>query len=41
MIGQAAPAFALAGSDGKIYALKDLLGKQLVLVFYVINNTPG
>ena len=41
MIGQAAPDFALKASDGNVVALKDLSGKNVVLVFYVINNTPG
>ena len=41
MIGQAAPDFALKASDGNLYSLKDLSGKYAVLVFYVINNTPG
>jgi len=41
MIGQRAPEFALPASDGNIYSLKDLGGRKLVLVFYVINNTPG
>jgi len=41
MIGQAAPEFALKASDGNLYTLKELAGKKVVLVFYVINNTPG
>jgi len=41
MIGRPAPEFALVASDGKTYALKDLSGRKVVLVFYVINNTPG
>jgi peroxiredoxin len=41
MIGQAAPEFALKGSDGRRYSLKELSGRNVVLVFYVINNTPG
>jgi peroxiredoxin len=41
MIGQRAPEFAAKASDGNIYALKDLAGRKLVLVFYVINDTPG
>jgi peroxiredoxin len=41
MIGQAAPDFALKGSDGNIHSLKELAGRNVVLVFYVINNTPG
>ncbi|MBI3856365.1 MAG: peroxiredoxin [Planctomycetes bacterium] len=41
MIGQPAPNFALVANDGKTYALKDLWGRNVVLVFYPINNTPG
>lgn len=41
MIGQAAPDFHLPASDGKTYHLQGLAGRKLVLVFYVINNTPG
>ena len=41
MIGRRAPEFALTASDGNIYSLKELLRKKIVLVFYVINNTPG
>lgn len=41
MIGQAAPDFSLKGSDGATHSLKDLSGRKVVLVFYVINNTPG
>ena len=41
MIGQPAPDFSLAASDGKSYSLKDLTGRTVVLVFYVINDTPG
>ena len=41
MIGQRAPDFSLAASDGRTYALKDLAGRTVVLVFYVINDTPG
>ena len=41
MIGQAAPDFSLKGSDGTLHSLKDLSGRNVVLVFYVINNTPG
>ena len=41
MIGHPAPEFAAPASDGKTYALKDLAGRTVVLVFYVINNTPG
>jgi peroxiredoxin Q/BCP len=41
VIGQPAPEFSLPASDGRTYALKDLAGRPLVLVFYVINDTPG
>jgi len=41
MIGQRAPDFAVKANDGNIYALKNLAGRKIVLVFYVINNTPG
>ena len=41
MIGQPAPGFALKANDGNIYSLKDLAGRNVVLVFYVINDTPG
>jgi peroxiredoxin len=41
MIGQRAPDFSLTASDGKTYALKELAGRTVVLVFYVINDTPG
>lgn len=41
MIGQPAPDFSLMGSDGNVHVLKGLSGRNVVLVFYVINNTPG
>jgi len=41
MIGQRAPDFALKANDGNIHALKNLAGRKVVLVFYVINDTPG
>lgn len=41
MIGTAAPDFAAPANDGNIVALKELSGRNIVLVFYVINNTPG
>ena len=41
MIGLPAPDFSLKGSDGNLHSLKDLPGRNIVLVFYVINNTPG
>jgi len=40
--GKKAPAFQLADADGKTVALKDLVGKQnLVLYFYPKDMTPG
>ena len=41
MTGQPAPDFSATASDGKVYRLKELSGKPLVLVFYCRNNTPG
>ena len=41
LVGKKASDFELAGHDGKIYKLKDLSGKNVVLVFYCMNNTPG
>lgn len=41
-IGSKAPAFQAPASDGKTYALADLLGNgPVALVFYPGNNTPG
>jgi peroxiredoxin len=41
-IGSKAPAFTAPASDGKTYRLADLLQtKQVALVFYPGNNTPG
>src|SRR5882672_8692101 len=40
--GKKAPAFQLADADGKTVALKDLIGKRnLVLYFYPKDMTPG
>lgn len=39
--GKQAPAFALAGSDGRTHALKDYAGKRVILYFYPKDNTPG
>jgi peroxiredoxin Q/BCP len=39
--GKNAPAFTLAGSDGKPHALSDYLGKTVVIYFYPKDNTPG
>jgi peroxiredoxin len=41
-IGSKAPPFNASASDGKTYALGDLLKKgPVALVFYPGNNTPG
>jgi peroxiredoxin len=41
-IGTKAPSFAAPASDGRTYALADLLQQGAVaLVFYPGNNTPG
>jgi peroxiredoxin len=41
-IGSAAPPFKAAASDGRTYALADLLKQgPVALVFYPGNNTPG
>ena len=41
-IGSKAPVFAAQASDGKTYALTDVLkGHRVALVFYPGNNTPG
>jgi len=39
--GKKAPAFKLAGSDGKTHELKDYKGKIVVLYFYPKDDTPG
>ena len=39
--GTKAPDFALEGSDGKKHAMKDYLGKRVVVYFYPRDNTPG
>ena len=39
--GKKAPAFSLPASTGKKVALKDFLGKKVVLYFYPKDNTPG
>jgi len=38
--GQKAPAFTLAGSDGK-HSLADYAGKNVILWFYPKDDTPG
>lgn len=41
-IGAKAPSFTAAASDGRTYALADLLKTgPVALVFYPGNNTPG
>ena len=41
-IGSKAPPFSAPASDGKTYALADLLKQgDVALVFYPGNNTPG
>jgi peroxiredoxin Q/BCP len=41
-VGDAAPAFALPASpDGKVVRLTDLRGKNVIIVFYPGDNTPG
>src|SRR5947199_8531334 len=39
--GSPAPAFELAGDDGKTYRLADFRGKPVVLYFYPKDDTPG
>ncbi len=41
LAGKQAPAFALAGSDGKTHRLADYAGKTVVLYFYPKDDTPG
>jgi peroxiredoxin Q/BCP len=40
-IGQKAPDFILASSNGKTISLKDFAGKKIVLYFYPKDNTSG
>ena len=41
-VGSKAPSFSAAASDGKTYALAQLLkNTHVALVFYPGNNTPG
>ena len=41
-VGSKAPQFKAEASDGKTYALADVLQhKHVALVFYPGNNTPG
>ena len=39
--GEKAPAFSLAGSDGKKNSLSDYAGKNVILWFYPKDDTPG
>jgi peroxiredoxin Q/BCP len=40
-IGDPAPMFAVATTDGGVVKLSDYLGKKLVLYFYPMDDTPG
>ena len=41
-VGSKAPGFKADASDGKTYALEDVLARtHVALVFYPGNNTPG
>jgi len=40
-INDKAPAFTLQDENGKVVALKDFLGKIVVLYFYPRADTPG
>ncbi len=40
-VGDAAPEFALAGTDGKTYRLSDLKGKTVVLAWFPKAFTSG
>ena len=40
-VGKKAPAFSLKADDGGKVALKDLLGKTVVIYFYPKDSTPG
>lgn len=39
--GKNAPAFTLKDTDGNKFALKDQLGKQVIIYFYPKDDTPG
>lgn len=39
--GRKAPAFKLADQDGKMHALKDYVGKWVLIYFYPKDDTPG
>ncbi len=40
-VGKKAPAFTLEDQKGKQHALKDYLGKWVLIYFYPKDNTPG
>jgi thioredoxin-dependent peroxiredoxin len=40
-VGQKAPDFTLPSGEGKIFSLKDFLGKKIVLYFYPKDDTTG
>jgi len=40
-VGKKAPRFTLVSDSGKKWALKDFLGKKVVLYFYPKDNTSG
>ena len=40
-VGKMAPRFTLVSDSGKKVALKDFLGKKVVLYFYPKDNTSG
>ena len=40
-VGSKAPAFKLAGDDGRTVSLADFTGRKLVIYFYPRANTPG
>lgn len=39
--GTMAPAFELAGTDGRTHSLKDYRGRSVILYFYPKDDTPG
>jgi thioredoxin-dependent peroxiredoxin len=39
--GKKAPAFTLSDENGKKHALKDYLGKHVLVYFYPKDDTPG
>ena len=40
-VGATAPDFKLPDQSGKLYTLKDFLGKKVALCFYPMDSTPG